>query len=381
MEEWLTMAKRDYYEVLGVPKGASDEEIKKAYRRLARKYHPDVNKDDPNAEEKFKEINEAHEILSDSQKRAAYDRFGHAGTDPNFGAGAGGFGDFSFDGFGDIFDMFFGGGGGRSRKTGPQRGADLRYDLRIEFEEAAFGKEIVINIPRAELCPECHGNKAKPGTPIKTCPNCNGTGQVQFVQNTAFGRFSSVKTCEQCRGEGKTFETPCPECVGRGRVRRTSKIKVNIPAGVDNGYRLRVAEEGEAGERGGPAGDLYVYITVKPHPHFQRVGNDIVLEQAISYAQAVLGGTVEVPTLEGKADLKIPEGTQPGTLFRIRGKGIPHLRGYGRGDELVRVKIDVPTRLTPEQREAVQQLAEAFGDEILPQDKGFFDKVKDAFGK
>ena len=376
------MAKRDYYEVLGVEKGASDEEIKKAYRRLARQYHPDVNKDDPKAEEKFKEINEAHEVLSDPQKRAAYDRFGHAGTDPNFGGGAdaGGFGDFSFDGFGDIFDMFFG-GGGRRRKTGPERGADLRYDLRIEFEEAAFGKETTIKIPRTELCSTCHGNRAKPGTPIKTCSVCGGSGQVQSVQNTAFGRFSTVRPCDRCQGEGKTIETPCPTCAGRGRVRRVREIKVTIPAGVDTGHRLRIAGEGEAGERGGSPGDLYIYLSVKPHAFFKRTGNDLILEQAISYTKAALGGSIDVPTLEGTATLKIPEGTQPGTLFRIKGKGIPYLRGSGRGDELVRVKIEIPTKLTTAQREAIRNLAEAFGEEVAPPEKGFIGKVKEAFGK
>ena len=373
------MAKRDYYEVLGVPKEANDEEIKKAFRRLARQYHPDVNKDDPKAEEKFKEINEAYEVLSDQQKRAAYDRFGHAGTDPNFGgAGAGGFG--GFEGFGDIFDMFFG-GSGRRRNTGPERGADLRYDLRIDFEAAAFGQETTIRVPRIELCPTCHGNRATPGTPIKTCPNCHGAGQVQMVQNTAFGRFSTVRTCDRCQGEGKTIETPCPECAGRGRLRRVREIKITIPAGVDTGHRLRVSGEGEAGERGGPAGDLYVYLSVKPHPLFQRTGDDLILERAISYAQATLGGTVEVPTLESPAELRIPEGTQPGTLFKLRGKGIPHLRGSGRGDLLVRVKIEVPTKMTPAQREAVRQLAEAFGEQVSPPEKGFINKVKEAFGK
>ncbi|HHT06382.1 MAG TPA: molecular chaperone DnaJ [Hydrogenispora sp.] len=376
------MAKRDYYEVLGVERGASEEEIKKAYRRLARKYHPDVNKDDPQAEEKFKEINEAHEVLSDPQKRAAYDRFGHAGTDPNFGAGAGagGFGDFSFEGFGDIFDMFFG-GGGRRQRTGPQKGADLRYDLRIEFEEAAFGKETTIKVPRTELCSTCHGNRAKPGTPIKTCPNCGGSGQVHSVQNTMFGRFSTVRPCDRCQGEGKIIETPCPTCAGRGRLRQVRTIEITIPAGVDTGHRLRVAGEGEAGERGGPPGDLYVYITVKPHPLFKRTGNDLILEQKISFAQAALGATIEVPTLEGTATLKIPEGTQTGTLFRLRGKGVPHLRGSGRGDELVRVRIDVPTKLNQAQREAIRQVAEAFGEEVALPEKGFIGKVKEAFGK
>lgn len=375
------MAKRDYYEILGVSKDAGEEEIKKAFRRLARQYHPDVNKEDPQAEEKFKEINEAYEVLSDPKKRAAYDQFGHAGTDSGFGnaTGFGGFGDFGFDSFGDIFDMFFG-STGRQRRPGPKRGADLRVDLEIEFTEAAFGMETTINVPRTETCPTCHGNKAKPGTPIQTCSVCHGTGQVQFVQSTAFGRFSTVRTCDRCHGTGKIVETPCPECMGRGMVRRNRKIDIKIPAGVDSGYRLRVSGEGEAGEMGGAPGDLYVYINVRPHKFFKRTGDDITFEIPITFTQAVLGATIQVPTLEGEAELKIPEGTQTGTLFRLRGKGIPHLRGHGRGDELIRVKVQIPTKMTPAQREAVRRLAEAFGEEA-PDEKGFFEKVKDAFGR
>jgi molecular chaperone DnaJ len=378
------MAKRDYYEVLGVPRGASEEEIKKAYRRLARKYHPDVNKEDPQAEEKFKEVNEAYQVLSDPQKRAAYDQFGHAGTDGGFAGGTGGFGgfggfgDFDFDIFGDIFDLFR--GGGRRRRTGPEQGADLSINLTIDFNEAVFGTTTTVNVPRIEVCPACHGNRAKPGTAIKTCPRCQGSGQVHYVQNTAFGRFSTVRTCEQCGGEGKIIETPCPECAGEGRIRRRREIEVKIPAGVDNGFRIRVAGEGEAGLRGGPPGDLYVYLKVRPHPLFQREGDNIILEQPISFVRAVLGGVIAVPTLEGTSELKIPEGTQTGTVFRLRGQGVPRLHGHGRGDQLVRVKVQIPTRLNAAQREAVQKLAAVFGEE-LPEEKGFFGKVKDAFGK
>ncbi|NLY74889.1 MAG: molecular chaperone DnaJ [Firmicutes bacterium] len=375
------MAKRDYYEVLGVPKTATDEEIKKAYRKLARQYHPDVNKDNPKeAEEKFKEINEAYSVLSDPQKRAAYDHYGHAATDPNFGAGGfGGFGDFGFDGFGDIFDMFFGGGRSSRRRAGPQRGNDLRYDMEISFEEAAFGKETTVEIPRTEVCPTCNGNRAKPGTPIKTCSNCNGTGQVQITQNTAFGRFVNVRTCEKCGGEGKTIETFCPECGGSGRVRRNRKIDIKIPAGMESGSRLRVAGEGEAGIRGGSPGDLYIYIYVKPHPKFERKGYDVYSEIKLSITQAALGTTVSVDTLDGKVELRIPEGTQHGTSFRIKGRGIPQLRGHGRGDHFVKVRIVVPTKLTGEQRELLKKLALSFGEDLSADEKGFISKVKDAF--
>ncbi len=378
------MAKRDYYEVLGVSKTATDEEIKKAYRKLARQYHPDVNKDNPKeAEAKFKEVNEAYSVLSDSQKRSAYDNYGHAANDPNFGAGGfgGGYGDFGFDGFGDIFDMFFGGGGGRSsrQRNGPQRGNDLRYDMEITFEEAAFGKETTIEIPRTEVCPTCKGNMAKPGTPIKTCSNCNGTGQVQVTQNTAFGRFVNVRTCEKCQGEGKTIETPCTECGGSGRVRKNRKIEVKIPAGVESGSRLRVSNEGEAGTRGGSAGDLYIYIYVKAHPKFERKGYDVLGEIKLSITQATLGTTVSVDTLDGKVELKIPEGTQHGTSFRMKGHGIPQLRGNGRGDHFVKVKIVTPNKLNGEQRELLKKLALSFGENLSADDKGFINKVKDAF--
>lgn len=376
------MAKRDYYEVLGISRDAGEEEIKKAYRRLARQYHPDVNKNDPQAETKFKEIGEAYHVLSDPKKRAAYDQFGHSASEANFGGeqGFGGFGDFGFDIFGDIFDMF-GGGGGRRRRAGPEKGADLRVDLEIDFKEAVFGCTTTVTIPRVEVCPVCHGNKAKPGTAIKTCPRCHGSGQVQYVQNTAFGRFSTVRTCEQCHGEGKTVETPCPECAGRGQVRRRRKIEVKIPAGVDNGFRLRVPGEGEAGRRGGPSGDLYVFLSVRPDSVFKRQGDNVFIEQPISFIQATLGGTVEAPTLDGPAaEVRIPEGTQTGTVFRLRGKGIPRLQGHGRGDQMVRVKVQVPTKVNAVQRQALYRLAETLGENI-PEDKGFFDKVRDAFGK
>lgn len=361
------MAKRDYYEVLGVEKGASEAELKSAYRKLARKYHPDVNKDNPQeAESKFKEINEAYDCLNDPQKRAAYDQYGHAANDPNFGAGGfggfGGGGGFDFDGFGDIFDMFTGGRSSSQRRNGPQRGSDLRYDVEIEFKDAAFGKAMTIEIPRTETCPTCKGNGAKPGTPIKTCTACNGSGQVQVAQNTPFGRFVNVRTCDKCRGEGKTVETPCTECHGSGRVRRTRKIDIKIPGGVESGSRLRVAGEGEAGTKGGPTGDLYVYIYVKKHPRFERQGDDVISELKISITQAALGTTCMVETLEGQVELKIPEGTQHDTSFRMRGLGMNHLRGNGRGDQYVRVKLTVPEKLNSEQKELFQKLAASFGE-------------------
>lgn len=375
------MAKRDYYEVLGVERNASEDEIKKAYRRLARKYHPDVNQDDPDAEEKFKEASEAYRVLGDEKLRQQYDQFGHAAFE---GAnGAGGFGDFGgfgdWDGFSDIFDMFFG-GMGRQRRQGPQRGADIRFDLRISFEEAAFGLETEVEVPRTETCPHCHGNQAEPGTPIHTCTECNGTGQVQQVQQSAFGRFVNVRTCPRCGGEGKTVETRCKECGGQGQVRRVRKISVNIPAGIDNGFRLRVPGEGEAGTRGGPPGDLYVFISVRPHEFFTRQGSDIYCEVPISFVQAALGDEIEVPTLDGKVKLRIPEGTQTGTSFRIKGKGIVNLRGYGRGDQHVVVQIYTPKNLTSKQKEALRQWGESLGESVQPaHEKGFLGRVKEAF--
>jgi molecular chaperone DnaJ len=375
------MSKRDYYEVLGVSQNANEAEIKKAYRKLARQYHPDVNPNNPDAEAKFKEVNEAFEVLGSTEKRAQYDQFGHAGLG-NGGFQGGGFDGANFGGFGDLFDMFFGGGGfgggGQSRR--PQKGADLRYDMEISFEEAAFGLESEIDIPRTEECTACHGSGAAPGTHPKKCPKCHGTGQIQVQQNTAFGRFVNVRPCDQCHGEGKIVDTPCKECRGQGRVRKYRKIKVKIPAGVDNGSRLRISHEGEAGLRGGPPGDLYVYIHVKSHEIFERHGQEVVCEIPISFVQATLGADIQVPTLDGKVELKIPEGTQSGTSFRIKGHGIPHLRGNGRGDQHVRVKVITPRKLTDRQRELLSEFAKAGGEEVSAEEKGFFKKVKDAFG-
>ncbi len=375
------MSKRDYYEVLGVDRNASETDIKKAFRKLARKYHPDVNPGDKDAETKFKEINEAYEVLSDPQKRAQYDQFGHAafgqgGGDPGFG-GFGGFGGADFGGFGDIFEMFFGGGG--QRRRGPVKGADLRYNLEISFEEAAFGVEKTIKVPRTEMCGKCKGSGASPGTSPKTCPKCNGAGQLQYTQSTPFGRFVQSRVCDMCHGDGKVIENPCPVCGGSGMVRKPRDINVKIPAGVDTGSRLRIAGEGEPGERGGPHGDLYVYIKVKPHKIFQREGNDIISEIKISFPQAALGDEVEVATLDGKVQLKIPEGTQSGTFFRLKGKGIPDVHGYGRGDQHVKVTVVVPTKLTDQQKKLLRDFAAAFGENPAGVEKGFFEKMKDAF--
>ena len=382
------MSKRDYYEVLGVSKTATQDELKKAYRKLARKYHPDLNKDTEEAAEKFKECNEAYSVLSDDQKRAQYDQFGHAafenggmGGGGGFG-GAGGFGGFGGSGMEDIFDMFFGGQGGRGgsrAKSGPQRGADLRFDLEITFEEAAFGLEKEINLYRDETCDHCHGEGAEPGSKVESCPECNGTGYVRFTQNTMFGQMVNERPCSRCKGEGKIISEPCKECRGKGTVKRNKKLKVKIPAGVDNGSRLRVSGEGEAGAKGGPSGDLYVYLYVKPHKFFERDGTTVLCEVPINIVQATLGADIKVPTLDGQVTMKVPEGTQPGKVLRLKGKGIPSLRGGGRGDQLVRIKVVVPTKLSDKQKDALRKFADISKDNINPEEKSFMDKVKDFF--
>lgn len=382
-------SKRDYYEILGVPKNATDDEIKKAYRRLAKKYHPDVNQGDSTAEAKFKEINEAYEVLGDSQKRARYDRFGHAGFEQGgFDGGFGGFGDFGgFGGFGDIFETFFdgafgGSGFGRSSRgrKGPQRGADLKYRLEITFEEAAFGVEKEISLTRTELCNTCKGNGTKPGTSRETCKHCNGTGQTQHRQNTPLGSFVSIRTCDVCGGEGKIIITPCETCKGSGRTRKNVRINVKIPAGIDNGQTISLRGEGEPGTRGGPPGDLYIDIFVKPHAIFQRQGSDIMCEIPITFVQGALGAEIEIPTLEGKIQYNIPEGTQTGTVFKIKGKGIPNIRGNGRGDLYLKVNIEVPRKLNEKQKAILREFASISGDEVYEQRKSFFDKMKDALG-
>ena len=383
------MSKRDYYEVLGVSKTATQDELKKAYRKLARKYHPDLNKDNPEAEEKFKECNEAYDVLSDEQKRAQYDQFGHAAFENGgMGGGPGGFGGFGgAGGFGgggmeDIFDMFFGGqggrGGGRSN-AGPQRGADLRFDLEITFEEAAFGVEKEINLYRDETCEHCHGEGAEPGSKVETCPECHGSGYVRFTQNTMFGQMVNERPCSKCHGEGKIISEPCKKCRGTGTQKKNKKLKVKIPAGVDNGSRLRVAGEGEAGLKGGPSGDLYVYLYVSQHKFFDRDGTTVLCEVPISIVQATLGAEVEVPTLDGKVTMRIPEGTQPGRVMRLKGKGIPSLRGGGRGDQLVRIKVVVPTKINEKQKDVLRKFEEVCGDAINPEKKSFMDKIKGLF--
>ncbi len=365
--------KRDYYEVLGVARSADQEEIKKAYRAMARKHHPDANPGDPEAGERFKEINEAYEVLGDPEKRARYDRFGHAAFGRGQNGGAGGFGaDFGpFGDLGGIFDAFFGGRQGPTRR-GPQPGADLRYDMEISLEEAAAGLTREIQFNRWDACPICGGSGAKPGTKPVVCPQCHGTGEIRFSQNSFFGQFVNVRPCDHCGGTGRVIETPCPDCRGKGRVYRQRKLEVTIPAGVDDGSRLRVGGEGEAGALGGPHGDLYVVINVRAHEFFKRDGTELYCEVPISFGQAALGAEIDVMTLDGQSKLRIPEGTQTGTVFRLKGKGIPNLRGYGRGDQHVKVVIQTPKRLTAEQRSLLQEFARVSGEGAAGGATGFF---------
>ena len=379
--------KRDYYEVLGVSKGASDDEIKKAYRKLAKKYHPDMNPGDKEAEAKFKEVNEAYSILSDKEKRARYDQFGHPGVDPNYGAGGpgGGFGGFDMGDIdlGDIFGSFFGGGfggfgGSGQRRNGPQKGESLRANLTITFEEAAFGCEKEINLNRTEECDACHGSGCEPGTTAETCPDCRGTGVVRVQQRTGGFAFSSTAPCSRCRGTGKIIHSPCKSCGGSGSVKKSKRITVTIPAGIDDGQAISLRGQGNAGKNGGPAGDLIVGVRVKPHPQFRRDGTTVLYEQPVSFFQAAMGAELEIPTIDGKVKYTLPAGTQPGTTFRLRGKGIPELRGRGRGDQYVTVRVQVPTSLNSEQKEALRAFAQSMGED-LPEEsglKGFFDKRK-----
>jgi molecular chaperone DnaJ len=379
------MAKRDFYEILGVAKNASDEDIKKAYRKLAMKHHPDRNPDSKGAEDKFKEVKEAYEMLSDPDKRGAYDRYGHAGVDPNMGGGGAGAGGFA-DAFGDIFGDIFGGGagggagGGRGRGAGPQvyRGADLRYNLEITLEQAAHGFDTTIRVPSWDQCEVCDGSGAKAGSSPITCPTCAGHGQVRMQQ----GFFSIQQTCPKCHGSGKIIPDPCPSCGGAGRVKRNKTLEVKIPAGIDDGMRIRSSGNGEPGMNGGPTGDLYVEIHIKPHEVFQRDGDDLHYEMPISFARAALGGEIEAPTLNGKASFSIPEGTQSGKTFRLRGKGIKGVRSSITGDLFCHVVVETPVKLTERQKELLRELetltAEG-GAKHSPQTKTWKDKVKEFF--
>ncbi|MBT0665034.1 molecular chaperone DnaJ [Geobacter pelophilus] len=370
--------KRDYYEILEVHKNASETEIKKAYRKLAIQFHPDKNQGDKASEDKFKEVSEAYEILSDPEKRAQYDRFGHAGVSGNNFGGAGGFGFGAGTPFGDIFsDIFgdvFGGGGARQRGRG-RRGDDLQYTLDISFEDAANGLETKIDVPYAKRCDTCGGSGAKPGTEPKTCPTCRGAGQVRFQQ----GFFSVSRTCSHCNGEGKILDNPCGTCRGSGSVKDTKTLSVKVPPGVETGNRLKLTNEGGQGTKGGGNGDLYVLINVREHPIFSREGNDVICETPISFTQAALGAEIQIPTLDGKVSLKIPEGTQSGKIFRLRGKGIPVLQGYGRGDQLVVVRVETPTNLNRQQRELLEEFARISSEDVHPMGKSFLDKVMDMF--
>ena len=369
--------KRDYYEILGVQKTATDAEIKKAYRKLAKENHPDLHPGDKAAEARFKEINEAYEVLSDSGKRSRYDQFGFAGVDPNYGSGGfGGGAGFDFGDLGDIFDSFFGGGfgGGARSRTGPQRGESLRTRLTITFEEAAFGCEKDVSLDRVEECGECRGSGAAPGTSPETCSNCGGSGQVQQRRQTPMGVFATTSPCPRCGGKGKIISTPCKSCGGSGQVRQRKTLKVTIPAGIDNGQIVSLRGQGNAGKNGGPAGDLQIVITVQPHPLFRREGTNVYCDAPITFTQAVLGGELEIPTIDGKVKYDIPEGTQTGTTFRLRGKGIPNVNGRGRGDQFVTVNIETPRNLNREQKEALRKFSESLKERNYEERKGFFGK-------
>ena len=386
--------KRDYYEVLGVSKGASDDEIKRSYRKLAKKYHPDVNPGDKEAEAKFKEIGEAYEVLSDAEKKSRYDQFGFAGVDPNYGGGAGGgfggFGGMGFDDLGDIFGSMFGGGfgGSQRRRNGPRRGSDIEESVLLSFEEAAFGIKKQLKIYVIEECEECHGSGAKSASDKQTCPHCKGTGQIKSVQNTMFGQMINTQVCGHCRGEGTIIKNPCAKCNGKGKVKRAKNIEVDIPAGINAGETVSYRGLGNAGSKGGPAGDLLVTVSIKRHSVFTRTGYDVNLEVPITFVQAALGADIEIPVLDpdkkyepGKMTYTVPEGTQPETVVRLRGKGIPHVRSGARGDMLVKFTVEVPKNLSTEQKDVISKLAELTGESNYKQRKSFADKMKDFFDK
>jgi len=377
--------KRDYYEVLGVAKDADEATIKKAYRQLAKKYHPDVNPGDKDAEEKFKEVNEAYQTLSDPQKRASYDQFGPDGPQAGFGGGGGGFGGFSgfegggFGGFEDIFSSFFGGGMGGQQRNGPIPGDDLRYDLTISFEEAAMGCEKEINLVRDEECPTCNGTGAKPGTKVDTCPNCHGTGQERVITNTPIGRIQNVRTCSRCHGAGKIITEPCVKCHGRGKVRVSKRRTIKVPAGIDNGQVLTIRGQGGLGERGGPAGDLLIVITVRPHRLFKRRDDNLYIEMPLTFTQAALGAELDIPTLEKPVKYRFPEGTQPGQVFTLRGQGVTHLRGGGKGDLYVTAVVEIPKKLTEKQKELLRQFDGTTTERQYEKRKTFLDRLRDVF--
>lgn len=367
-------ADRDYYEILGVPRGAGAEEIKRAYRKLARRLHPDVNPDDPDAAEKFKEVNEAYEVLRDDGRRRIYDQFGHEGLRS---AGTGGGFSQDFGGFGDLFEAFFGSGSRSERRPGPVRGDDLRYDLELTLEEAATGVEKQIRVTRLAACESCHGSGALPGTSSETCSVCRGSGQVRRQQNTILGSFATVTPCHACGGEGSVIRTPCSKCHGEGRMRSTEQLTVNVLPGVDTGMRMRLSAKGNSGPKGGSAGDLYIVFHIRPHERFQRQGDDLHLDARIGVARAALGSRLKIETFWGEKDLDIPAGTQHGEVFRIRGCGMPSVDGRGRGDLVVRADVVVPRDLTAEQRDLLRKFAELQG-ENLDEERGFFEKLKDS---
>lgn len=384
--------KRDFYEVLGVQKGASEDEIKKAYRQKAKQYHPDLNPGDKTAEAKMKEVNEAYEVLSDSQKRAKYDQFGHAGVDPNFGAGsassgygAGGYGGFDFGDLGDLGDIFssFFGGGARSYTTAnsPRRGSDIQASVTISFEEAAKGCRKEITFHRIEDCPDCHGSGAARGTSARTCPDCGGRGQVRVQQRTPLGTMTTQRTCSRCNGTGKIIDTPCQTCSGKGKVRRKHTQMVDVPAGIDDRQAFNMRGMGDMGFNGGPSGDLHIVVNVRPHAIFERDGYDVWCEIPITFSQAALGAEITVPTLDGKVSYRIHEGTQPGDVFKFANKGIQNLNGRGRGSQYVRVTIEVPKNLTEKQKQILSEFESAATEKNYPKKKGFFDKIKDAFNQ
>ena len=371
--------KRDYYEVLGISKGATEDEIKKAYRKMAKETHPDLHPGDETAAARFKEVNEAYGVLSDKEKKARYDQYGHAGIDPNFGAGGGfdgGFGGFDFGDLGDIFGSFFGGGfggGRRANPNAPQRGESLRLSLSIDFEEAAFGCEKAVTLERAETCETCHGSGSAPGSAPETCTECHGTGTVQVRRQTPMGVFATTSPCSKCGGKGKIIRQPCSECHGSGSIRRRRTIQASIPAGIDNGQTISIRGQGNAGKNGGPAGDLLITISVRPHPLFRREGTSILSEFPVTFAQAALGAELEVPTIDGNVRYDLPEGTQSGVTFRLKGKGIPAINGRGRGDQYVTVRVETPKNLNREQKEALRKFAELMGEDSP---EGFMDRFK-----